>query len=210
MIEILIADDHEIVRRGLREILRDDLAEARISEAHDGPSTLAAIDRQAWDLVLLDLNMPGADGLTLMAEIKRRRPQVPILVLTVASETAFAVQSIQMGASGFLNKRDAADALVDAIRKVLSGETHLTDAAVTRVAAGLRGPTHLLPHEKLSVREFEVFRQLALGKAIKEIASNLELSEKTVGTYLLRIRDKTGLRTPVEIARYALQHQLVE
>ena len=210
MLEILIADDHEIVRRGLREILRDDFTDARISEAHDGPSTLAAIDSQSWDLVLLDLNMPGADGLTLMAEIRRRRPQVPILVLTVASETAFAVQSIQMGASGFLNKRDAADALVAAIRKVLSGETHLTDTAVSRVTAGMRGQAHRLPHERLSAREFEVFRQLALGKAIKEIAANLELSEKTVGTYLLRIRDKTGLRTPVEIARYALQHHLVE
>lgn len=210
MLRILIADDHEVVRRGLRQILADAFASVAVEESVDANTTLEAVTRDAWDLVLLDLNMPGASGLALLAEVKRRRPTTPVLVLTVASESAYAVQSVQTGAAGFVNKRDAADELVAATRKVLAGETHLSGAVMTHMVEGLRGGAAQLPHEKLSRREFEVFRHLALGLAVKEIAAQLGLSEKTIGTYLERIRDKTGLRTPVDIARYALREGLVE
>lgn len=210
MLRILIADDHEVVRRGLRQILVDAFEGAEVTEAWDDATTVAAVTTREWDLILLDLNMPGRGGLALVSEVKRLRPASPLLVLTVASESAYAVQSIQAGAAGFVNKRDAADELVVAARKVLAGETHLSETAKNQMVAGLRGTPPQRPHEKLSRREFEVFRQLALGLAVKEIAAQLGLSEKTVGTYLERIRDKTGLRTPVEIARYALHQGLVE
>lgn len=209
-LRILVADDHEVVRRGLREILREAFAEARVEESVDVGSTRAAVEAGEWDLVLLDLSMPGGEGLELLKEIKRRRPETRVLVLTMAAETAYAVQSIQAGAAGFVNKRDAADELVVAVRRVLEGQSYLSRGAMDRVAAGLRGDAQVRPHERLSPREFEVFRRIALGRSVKEISGELELSEKTVATYLERIREKTGLRTPVEIARYAMREGLVD
>lgn len=210
MLRLLIADDHEIVRRGLRQLLAEAFPSARIEETSDGTTTLDAVRRSPWNLILLDLNMPGQDGIAVLRELKRLRPATPVLILTAADEGALAVRALQAGAAGYVNKRDAADELVIAARKALDGQTHLSTTTVNRLSAGLRGESADAPHAQLSRRELEVFRLIALGRSTKEIAAQLDLSEKTVATYLERIREKTGLHTPVEIARYALQQGLVD
>jgi DNA-binding NarL/FixJ family response regulator len=210
MPNILIADDHEVVRRGLRQILSDEVEGTTVSEAMDAKSTLAQITQGTFDLILLDLNMPAMDGLELLTEIKRLKPNLPVIVLTVASETIYAVKAMQYGASGFINKRDAADELVAAVKHALAGETHFSANTLKQAANIFRGGPAVQPHDKLSRQEFAVFQRIAIGKAIKEIAFEMQLSEKTVATYLERVREKTGLKTHVEIARYALQNKLVE
>lgn len=210
MPKILIADDHVVVRRGLKQILSDEFPDLTAVEAMDATSTLALLAESTWDLVLLDLNMPGMDGLELLSEIKRTQPSTPVIVLTVASESIYAAKAVQQGAAGFINKRDAADELVTTVRHVLAGKSHFSAETLKHVAQLFMGTPQLEPHARLSPREFAVFQRIALGRAVKEIAYDLQLSEKTVATYLDRVREKTGLKSHVEIARYALQKKLVE
>ncbi len=210
MPKILIADDHVVVRRGLRQILSDEFTDLTALEAADAASTVSQVTQGSWDLILLDLTMPGKDGLELLAEIKRLKPQIPVIILTVASEKIYAAKAVQQGASGFINKRDAADELVTTVRHVLAGRTHFSPDTLKYVAELFSGTTQLEPHARLSPREFAVFQRIAMGRAVKEIAFDMQLSEKTVATYLDRVREKTGLKSHVEIARYALQKKLVE
>lgn len=210
MPKILIADDHVVVRRGLRQILSDEFTDLMAVEASDATATLDLLTQSSWDLVLLDLNMPGKDGLELLGDIKRLRPNTPVIILTVASESIYAAKAVQQGASGFINKRDAADELVTSVRQVLAGKNHFSAETLKHVAELFVGTAQLEPHARLSPREFAVFQRIAIGRAVKEIAFDLQLSEKTVATYLDRVREKTGLRSHVEIARYALQRKLVD
>lgn len=210
MRRVLIVEDHELVRRGLKQILALSFGEVSTTEAADAVGAEARAAEGPWDLILLDLNLPGVTGFELIERLRRLCPKAPILVLTGADEAAHALQSIRSGASGFLSKRDAAAELVIAARKVMDGETYLTPELQARLVTNLQGGAVQLPHERLSRREFDVFRRIALGQAVKEIAAELVVSEKTVSTYLERIREKTGLRSHVEIARYAMHNRLVE
>ncbi|HVU22678.1 MAG TPA: response regulator transcription factor [Opitutus sp.] len=210
MLRILIADDHEVTRRGLKEILQDEFGDVHTDDAHDAAETLRLVAAHAWDLVLLDIIMPGMNVVEVLAEIRRLRPAVPVLILTAVSEMEYVVRTLKAGANGFINKRHASDELIAAIRKVLAGETYLSGEAITSLAATLRGGEPELPHQRLSERELQVFRLIARGKTVKEIAGDLGVSDKTVGTYLARIKEKTGLVSYVEITRYALHHQLVD
>ena len=210
MTRVLIADDHEIVRHGLRDILPTRLGKVAVSEAKDAGEAINLLIKEDWDLVLLDINMPGRDGLEVLAEAKRLRPKTPVLVLTAYPEEQFAIRSFKLGASGYLTKQSATDELVTAVQRILAGGKYITASLAERLAVSLGGTDDQAPHEALSNRELQVLRLIAVGKSIKETAAELALSEKTVATYRTRISEKAGLKTNVEIARYALKHGLVE
>jgi two-component system, NarL family, invasion response regulator UvrY len=210
MTRILIVDDHEIVRRGLKQILMDEFKDLEVAEAGDARQALEAAHQKPWDIVLLDINMPGRSGLEVLEDLRRLRPEMPVLVLSAFPEADFAIRSFKLGASGYVNKQSASDELLTALRKALAGGRYITPALAEQLAATLAGEVASAPHETLSNRELQVLRLIASGRTIKEIAAQLCLSEKTVGTYRTRISDKMGLATNVELTRYALQHKLVD
>jgi len=207
---LLIADDHEVVRRGLQNILAEEFPRMRIGEARNAQETLDAARKQAWDIVLLDINMPGRGGLEVLGELKEMRPKMPVLVLSAFPEEDYALRAFKLGAAGYVSKQSASDELLTAIRKVLAGGRYVTPFLAEKLAGALAGDSPAAPHELLSNRELQVLRLIAAGKTIKEIATELSLSEKTVGTYRSRISKKMRLATNVELTRYAMQHRLVD
>ena len=210
MIRVLIVDDHEIVRRGLKEVFDDEFSELKIGEAKNSREALEQMAAYEWDIVLLDINMPGRNGLEILSELKRLRSHTPVLVVSAYPEEEFAVRSFKLGASGYLNKNSAADEVVAAARKAMAGGKYVTALLAEKLAATLGGDIQLAPHESLSSRELQVLQMVAKGRTIKEIAAELALSEKTVGTYRSRLSKKMGLATNVELTRYALQHRLAD
>jgi two-component system invasion response regulator UvrY len=210
MTSILIVDDHELVRRGLRQILTEVFPGLVVGEAVDGRETLEAAQKQSWDVVLLDINLPGRSGLDVLQDLRRLNPQLPVLVLSAFPEKDYAVRAFKLGASGYISKQSASAELVAAVQKALAGGRYVTPSLAEALAATVAGGTSALPHETLSDRELEVLRHVALGKSLKEIAGELFLSEKTIGTYRTRISRKLGLGTNVELARYATRHKLVD
>lgn len=210
MMRALIIDDHEIVRRGLREIFGDEFSELEIGEAENSRVALELIATREWDIVLLDINLPGRNGLEVMGEIKRLRPRTPVLVLSAYPEEEFAVRALKLGASGYVNKSLASGEIVAAAKKALAGGKYVTASLAEKLAASLGSDVGQTPHESLSSRELQVLRMIASGRTLKEIAGELALSEKTVGTYRLRIAKKMGLNSNVELTRYAMKHRLVD
>jgi DNA-binding NarL/FixJ family response regulator len=203
MTRILIADDHELLRRGLLSILAEAFPDLAAGEAVNAAQALEAVEKKPWDVVLLDINMPGRSGLDALQDIKRLRPQLPVVVLSVFPEKDYAVRAFKLGACGYIE-------LLAAIRKALAGGRYVTPLLAEVLAATVAGDTSSARHEMLSNREMQVLRMVALGKPLKEIAAELSLSEKTIGTYRLRISQKLGLGTNVALARYAMQHKLVD
>ncbi len=209
-LNILIADDHDIVRKGLKNLLEEELGEPDFGEARDSDELMRLLEQRKWNLILLDILMPRLGVIDLLAHIRRQDADVPVLILTAVPETEYAVQTMKAGASGFITKQHASEELRQAVRKVLAGETYLSSGAIAALTADLRGNGSKAPHTALSRRELEVFCLIAKGKAVKEIAYELTVSAKTVGTYVARIKDKTGLESYVDIARYALLNKLVD
>ena len=210
MKRILIADDHEIVRRGLRQILTDEFPGLQVGDAANARDAVEAVRKRAWDAVLLDINMPGRSGLEVLEELKRLRPTMPVVVLTAFPEEDYAVRAFKLGASGYVSKESASDELLAALRKALAGGRYVTASLAEKLAASVAGDIPSAPHETLSNRELQVLRLIAQGRTIKEVAAELALSEKTIGTYRTRISEKMGLSTNVELARYAFQHKLAD
>jgi DNA-binding NarL/FixJ family response regulator len=210
MTRILIADDHELLRRGLKGILAEEFPELQFGEAVDGRQALAAVEKQDWDLMLLDINMPGRSGLDVLQDVKLLLPKLPVLVLSAFPEQDYAVRAFKLGASGYVSKQGAAAELITAVRKALAGGRYVTPSLAEALASTLAGDTPVAPHELLSNRELQVLRMVAQGKSLKEIAAELVLSEKTIGTYRTRLAQKLGLGTNVELARYAERHKLVD
>lgn len=210
MIRILIADDHEVVRQGLRNILGRHLGKVEMADAKDSKETVGLLIAHHWDLLLLDINMPGRSGLEVLEEIRRLRPKTPVLILTAFPEEQFALRAFKMGAAGYLTKQSASDELVLAVKRILAGGKYVTASLAERLAGSLGGDTTEARHECLSSRELQVLRRVAAGKTIKEIAAELALSEKTVATYRTRIGEKMHLASNVEIARYAIKQGLIE
>jgi two-component system, NarL family, invasion response regulator UvrY len=210
MTRILIADDHEVVRRGLKDLLAEEFSKLKVGEATNAAQVMDAVRKQDWDVVLLDINMPGRSGLEVLEELKRLFPKVPVLVLSAFPEEDYALRALKLGAAGYLTKQSASDELLTALRKALAGGKYVTASLAEKLAASLAGEAPASPHEALSNRELQVLRMIAGGKTIKEIAAELSLSEKTVGTYRTRISEKMRLGTNVELTRYALQHKLVD
>ena len=210
MIRVLIADDHEIVRCGLRDILTTRLGNVAVSEAKDAGEAINLLIQQDWDLVLLDINMPGRSGLEVLEESKRLQPKTPVLMLTSYPEEQFALRAFKLGASGYITKQSVSDELITAVHRVLAGGKYVTASLAERLASCVGETREPAPHEALSHRELQVLRLIAVGKSMKDIAAELALSEKTVATYRTRMSEKAGLKTNVEIARYALKQGLVE
>src|SRR5262245_57881032 len=210
MTRILIADDHELLRRGLKTILSDAFPDLQVVEAADVRQTLEIAQKQPCDIVLLDINMPGRSGLEALQELRRLYPKLPVVVLSASGETDYALRAFRLGASGYLCKQSASSELLAAIRKALQGGRYITPFLAEALAATVAGEAPTDPHETLSNRELQVLRLVASGKTLKAIAADLAQSEKTIGTYRTRISQKLNLSTNVELARYALQHKLVE
>ena len=206
----LLVDDHEVVRRGLRQLLVEGYPEAEFGEANTVPAAREAMTREAWQLMLLDINLPGGSGLDLLEDARRLCPQMAVLVLSVYPEEEFAVRAFKLGAASYLTKQSAADELLLAVRRVLAGNKYASAALAQHLVETLGDPSSQARHEALSPRELEVLRQVALGRTIKEIAARLLLSEKTIATYRARVSDKLGLSTNVELARYAMRNGLVD
>lgn len=206
----LLVDDHEVVRRGLRQLLVEDYPDIEFGEAGTLPQAREALTRESWDLMFLDINLPGGSGLELLAHSRELCPRIAVLVLSVYPEEEFAVRAFKLGACGYLTKASVADEMLLAVRRVLAGGKYVSAALAEYLASTLGNPHGQALHEALSPRELEVLRAVALGRTIKEIAANLQLSEKTIATYRTRVSEKLGLSTNVELARYALQNALVD
>ena len=208
--KFLITDDHEVVRQGVRQILAEEFGPATFGEAANTADLLFQVGKEPWDLVLLDINMPGRNGLEALVELKKQRPRLPVLVLSMFSEREYALRALKAGAAGYLTKESLGRELVDAAKKVLAGQRYITPALAELLAADLVRSGSGLPHEALSDREYEVMKLIAVARSVKQIASDLFLGGKTVFTYRARMLEKLGLQSDVEVVRYALQHRLVE
>src|SRR5580693_2530308 len=207
---VLIADDHAVFRRGLRETLAEAFSRVTFGEAKTAQETLEHVRRLEWDVVILDISMPGKSGLDILDELKRSRPKLPILLLSMHPEEQFAGRALKAGAAGYLTKESVPEELKEAVKKVAAGGRYVSATLAEKLASDLRAGADTPIHELLSAREFQVLRMIASGKTVKDIAEEISLSVKTVSTYRARILDKTGMKTNAELIRYALQTQLVD
>jgi two-component system, NarL family, invasion response regulator UvrY len=210
MIRVLIADDHPVVRRGLKEILERELEGTVCAEAQDAQDVLARTHSEDWDLVILDITMPGRSGLDVLRDLKNLRPKLPVLVVSMHAEEQYGKRTLRAGASGYMNKESAPDELIKAVKKVLAGGRYVGPGLAEHLALNLTGDVRRDIHETLSQREFEVLRMIALGKTINQIAEELHLRGSTVSTYRARILEKMNLTTTAELMHYALHHHLLD
>ena len=210
MIKVLVADDHAIVRRGLRQILAETEDVMVGGEAATAQEVLTLVRAERWNAVILDISLPGAKGLELLGEVHKERPELPVLILTVHSEDQYAVRAIKAGAAGFLTKESAPEKLIEAVRKVASGGRYVSAELAETLASFLAGETAGAPHQRLSDREFEILKMLASGKTVSQVARELSLSVKTVSTHRTRILKKMGMKTNAELTHYAVRSKLVE
>lgn len=210
MTRILIADDHTLVRDGLKRILATASNLTVAAEAVDGDQTLARVRAEEFDLVLLDLSMPGLSGVDLIKRLKLERPRLKILVLSMHGEQQYAVRAYKAGASGYLTKDSASAELVSAIRKIAAGGVYISAAGAEQLAVGVMTRTHDLPHAALSDREFQIFGLLVAGVSLTAIADRLHLSVKTISTHKTHILAKMNMASTAELVRYALEHKLLD
>ncbi len=209
MIRILIADDHAIVRRGLKQIVSENTGMVVAGEAADGKGAIEKVWDGKYDVVLLDVSMPGRSGLETLKQIKQQKPWLPVLMLSVHPEEQLALRALREGASGYLAKESAPSELVRAIKKVAVGGKYVSATLAEKLAMVRRGDVKRQPHEHLSSREYQVLCMIANGKTIKDIAQDLSLSVKTVSTYKTRILEKMGMHNNAEIIHYSVQKRLV-
>ncbi|MGA7120926.1 MAG: response regulator transcription factor [Polyangiaceae bacterium] len=210
MIKVLIADDHAVVRRGLRQILAETQDIMVGGEAATAQEALQLARQERWNAVILDISLPGASGIELLRELHKELPRMPVLVLTVHSAEQYAVRAIKAGAAGFLTKESAPDKLVDAVRKVAGGGRYISPDLAEALASAVAGDTSDVPHEGLSDRELEVLKLLASGRTVSQIATDLSLSVKTVSTHRTRILKKMHMHTNAELMQYAMRARLVQ
>jgi two-component system invasion response regulator UvrY len=209
MIKVLIADDHPIVRRGIRQALSETDDIAVTDEAGDCMRAMQKIQQKRFDVVLLDIAMPGRGGVELLKQLRGSGIRVPVLILSIFPEEQYAIRALRAGASGYISKSCEAETLIQAIRKVAGGGKFVSEAVAERLVSEIAGVDKRPPHELLSDREFEVFRQIASGKSLSEIAEEMALSLKTVSTYRSRILHKMRAKNNAELTRYAIQNNLL-
>ncbi len=211
MIRILIADDHDILRAGLKHILSEAGDIVVAGEASNGTEAIAQLRTGQWDAAVLDLNMPGRSGIELIKQVKDEFPRLPILILSMYKEDIYAVRALKAGASGYLCKDNAEALLIDAIRKIVGGGLFINqDVAESLTRDMLQGNREQLPHKRLTDRNYQIFLMLVQGLGVSEIARRLNLSVKTVSTHKATIQIRMGLSNTAELVRYAIQHQLIE
>jgi len=209
MLRIIIADDHTVVRRGLKQILLDEFPSAVIEEAADADLLLKKVFKEEWDIVISDLSMPGRSGMDALQQIKLHNPKLPVLILSVHSEEHYAIRVLKAGASGYLNKESAPEELIQAVRRLLMGKKYITPTIAEQLASGLDKDSEKPLHEILSDREFEVLKLLASGKSVSDIADQMVLSVTTVSTYRARIMAKMNLKTNADLTLYAIENKLL-
>lgn len=209
MIKLLVADDHPIVRDGLKQILAETDDLGVLGEAANGQEVLQRVRAEDWDVLLLDLSMPGKSGIELIKQLKKERPKLRILVLTVHEEHQYAVRAFKAGAMGYLTKSSPSAQLIAAIRKVAGGGVYVSPVLAEKMALALMPTTEEPPHTLLSDREYEIFQMLVAGKTTTEIAQQFSISVKTVSTHKSRIMEKMQMTNQAELIRYALHHHLV-
>lgn len=198
------------MRQGLKLILVDQFKRAVFGEARNAQEALARVLKEKWDVAVLDVTMPGRSGLEVLKDMKRLRPKMPVLILSMHPEDQFAVRMLKTGASGYLTKESAGEELVGAIQKVVTGGRYISASLAERMASYLDMDVHKAPHERLSDREFLILRMIASGKIVSQIAKELSLSVKTVSTYRARVLEKMDMKNNAELTHYALQKGLVE
>ncbi len=209
MIRILVADDHIVVRRGLRMILLEGFPGATIEEVSDAEDLVKLVIKESWDVVISDLSMPGRSGLDALQQIKQIKPTLPVLILSIHPEDQYAIRVLKAGASGYLSKGMAPDELVNAVQKVMMGKKYITAAVAEKLTSIFDDDKNKAPHELLSDREFSVLKLLASGKSVSEIAESLFLSVTTVSTYRARIISKMNLKNNAELTLYAIENKLL-
>jgi two-component system invasion response regulator UvrY len=209
MIRILIADDHTIVRKGLRQILAEEFTDSHIQEVSDADELIKKVIKEKWDIVISDLAMPGKSGLEALLHIKQISPSLPVLILSIHPEEQYAIRVLKAGGSGYLCKDTAPEELVTAVRRILLGKKYITLSIAEKIADTLNKNNEKKLHETLSTREFNVFKMLASGKAITEIAESLSLSVTTVSTYRARVLSKMNMKTNASLTLYAIENSLL-
>lgn len=207
--KILIADDHAIVRKGLVQILQEEFPTAQVTEVANSNQALDEVNKQIWDVILLDISMPGKNGIETLKQIRANGIKAPVLMLSMHSEEQYAIRVLKAGASGFLNKQSATEELLTAIHKLLSGRKYITASLAEKLAESLGENEKKPSHELLSDREMQVLQLIASGKTVSEIAEEISLSVNTISTYRARILEKTNLHNSAELTRYAIDNNLV-
>ena len=207
---VLIADDHPIFRAGLKEALAKERDVDFVGEADNGHTALELARKQRWDIVLLDITMPGKGGLEVLQELRREQPKLPVLVLSAHPEDQLALRLLKAGAAGYLTKDKAPEVLLHAVRKILRGEKYVSESLAEKAVLDLVSETRKPLHESLSNREYQVMRMIASGKTLNEIGKELFLSARTVSTYRARVLEKMNIKTNSDLIRYALENKLVD
>ena len=208
--KVLIADDHSVVREGLKQILDKIDNVSTVEEAQDGHEALDKIEKNSYDLVILDISMPGISGLDILQTMKNRKKKAHVLILSVHPQEQYAIRALRLGASGYLSKSSVYEELASAINKVSAGGKYISSALAEQIVFEKKGDLDKTPHEKLSEREFQIMCMIARGKSLIEIAHELFISDKTVSTYRTRILEKMGMKKNAELTLYAIKNSLIE
>jgi two-component system invasion response regulator UvrY len=209
MLRFLIADDHSVVRKGVKQILQDAFPSALIEEVADAEELLKRINKEGWDAVISDISMPGRSGLDVLQQIRQAHPKLPILILSMHHENQYAIRVLKAGASGYLNKDSAPEDLVKAVNQVLLGKKYITSSIAEKLVSAVDQDGKKFTHEYLSDREFEVLKLLAAGKSVSDISEQISLSVSTISTYRARIMTKLSLRTNADLTLYSFEHKLI-
>lgn len=209
MLRILIVDDHDLVRRGLKQILLEEFPDSKIEEAGDVDTVLKKFIARKWDIVLSDLSMPGGGGIELLQKFRKQAPGIPVLIISIYPEELYALIVLKAGAAGFLNKISASAELIKAVKCILNGKKYITDGVANQISDLGEKFLESLPHEVLSEREYAVFKLLAKGKTLSEIAAALSVSYSSVSTYRRRILTKMKMKNNAAIIKYAIIHKLI-
>lgn len=210
MLRILITDDHAMIREGLKQVFRRSFPGAIIGEAQTAEEALEAIRKKSWELVIMDITMPGRSGLDILKDVQLIKPELPVLIMSMHGEDQFALRVLRSGAAGFISKHSPPEELVSAIQKILNGGKYVSTNVSELMLQQIGQKSDRPPHEKLSDRELQVLCMFALGKVNKEVAEKLSLSVKTVSTYRARILEKMNMNSNAELTRYAIKNGLVE
>lgn len=210
MIKIIIADDHPMLRSGMIQTINKEVDMKVVLEAESGEELLSKLDNQEFDVVVLDIGLPGRSGLEILKEIKKLYPKIPVLMYSGYQEERYGLRAIQAGANGYISKEDTKSNLIDAIRKIKTGKRYITPELAEILANEVDKDNDKQPHERLSDREFEIMRHIALGKSVSQIANLLSISVNTVNTYRARILQKMGMNSNTQIALYALENNILD
>ncbi len=208
VVKVLIADDHAVVRKGLQQIVREQAPYMEIGEAESGQEVLDKVRSDTWNCLVLDISMPGRNGLDILNEVRHSCPELPVLILSMHPEEQYAFRVLKAGASGYMNKEVALEELVGAIQRVVDGGKYISTTLAERLAMGLSGDLDKLPHEALSDREYTVLLMIGSGKSVSEIGDDLGLSVKTISTYRSRILEKMEMKTNADLIRYVIDNKL--